>query len=83
MLFTTGGSSVYQGCPVAASCTFSRNFLVVGPVIEAADIYHTYTYMAELHITWVYASSYGHKWKTVNGRKYFTDNIGLSSTTMT
>ena len=27
--------------------------------------------------------SYGHKWKTVNGRQYFTDIIGLSSTTMT
>jgi len=27
--------------------------------------------------------SYGQKWKTVNGRQYFTDIIGLSSTTMT
>ena len=24
--------------------------------------------------------SYGQKWKTVNGRQYFTDIIGLSST---
>ena len=24
--------------------------------------------------------SYGQKWKTVNGREYFTDIIGLSST---
>ena len=27
--------------------------------------------------------SYGQKWKTQNGRQYFTDIIGLSSTTMT
>ena len=27
--------------------------------------------------------SYGQKWKTVNGRQYFTDIIGLSSTTVT
>jgi len=27
--------------------------------------------------------SYGHKWKTVNERQYFTDIIGLSSITMT
>jgi len=27
--------------------------------------------------------SYGQKWKTVNGRQYFTDIIGLPSTTMT
>ena len=27
--------------------------------------------------------SYGQKWKTVNGRQYFTDIIGSSSTTMT
>jgi len=26
--------------------------------------------------------SYGQKWKTVTGRQYFTDIIGLSSTTM-
>jgi len=27
--------------------------------------------------------SYGKKWKTVVGRQYFTDIIGLSSTTVT
>jgi len=27
--------------------------------------------------------SFGQKWKTGTGRQYFTDSIGLSSTTMT
>ena len=28
-------------------------------------------------------ASYGQKWKTTTGRQYFTDIIGLSSTTVT
>jgi len=35
---TLDGSCVYQGCPVAACLTFSRNSSAFGPVIEAAVI---------------------------------------------
>jgi len=40
-MFTIGGACVYQGCPVEACSTFSRNSSASGPVIQAAVICYT------------------------------------------
>ena len=40
-MFTTGFACEYQGWPVAACCTFSRNWSASGPLIAATVICHT------------------------------------------